>query len=118
MRLIISFVFFIAFLASTIEIYASTNIFSESESLGSATEEKKTDEFSLWEESERSFSEGGSSFFDKSDDWKLYAPPPGEEGNPQKIAPLGGSDLYFLLSAGLVFGLTGCVRRRKRIAGA
>lgn len=31
------------------------------------------------------------------DDWHLYAPPPGEDGNPQKIAPLGNYDIAALL---------------------
>jgi hypothetical protein len=120
MRLIIKLVVSVVFFASTVEIYASSNILSESEpaSSGFTTEGKtKTDESSFWEESTSPLSEEGSSIFEKSDDRKLYAPPPGEEGNPQKIAPLGGSDMFFLLSIGLFFGLIGCIRQRKHIVG-
>ncbi|MCL1943058.1 MAG: hypothetical protein FWF54_05865 [Candidatus Azobacteroides sp.] len=59
--------------------------------------EKKTkfDDAALWETgSKKTMSENIS----YDDDSKLYAPPPGEDGNPQKIVvPLGNSDVAALL---------------------
>lgn len=89
------------------EMYAA-NIFFESDSDQKETVwfEKKvrSEERSFWERSEADISEKKSiSFFEgliseEDDEFKLYAPPPGEDGNPQKIAPLGSSGtILFLL---------------------
>ncbi|MCL1942972.1 MAG: hypothetical protein FWF54_05425 [Candidatus Azobacteroides sp.] len=61
------------------------------------TEKKtKSDEAVIWEKNGQSFDSG--QIFSNDDDTKLYAPPPGENGNPQKIvAPLGNSDVAMLL---------------------
>ncbi len=75
----------------------------EEEVLSLQTEkESKIDKESFWEKV--TGSEDKSSILD--DEKKLYAPPPGETGNPQKIvAPLGSGDVivFLLLSALSIF---------------
>ena len=78
------------------------------------TEKKtKSEEKSFWERSEDSPKE--SAFFAElisNDDDKLYAPPPGEPGNPQKIAPLGNIDIIALLLLSCFY--SGYFYRRKK----
>jgi hypothetical protein len=59
----------------------------------------RSDEGSIWSNSDTS-EEGLFGGAKSDDDMKLYAPPPGEEGNPQKIAPMGSSDAVLLLLLG------------------
>ncbi len=87
--------------------YAASDIFSnekleDKEDLQLLSEKKtKLDEDNLWETTSTFLDEkqDTESLF-KDDDRKLFAPPPGEEGNPQKIAPslpLGNNDIVVLL---------------------
>jgi len=66
-------------------------------------------EDSFWEKSsdDVSISPNGKNVTTESDDERrLYGPPPGEEGNPQKIVvPLGNDELpFFLLLSVLAIG--------------
>ncbi len=57
--------------------------------------ESKIDKESFWEKITNADSKAS---IISDDDKKLYAPPPGEDGNPQKIvAPLGSGELAFFL---------------------
>lgn len=96
---------------SVFTAYGSGDLSKEGESFAGglfAEKETKSEESSsIWGASEESSSEG-SSFLDElisDDDNKLYAPPPGEPGNPQKIAPMGGSDVLTLLLMSVMFGI-------------
>ena len=96
---IISAVLLISF-TSLLKISASSIFFSESENeLGSfSTDEKiKTDEASFWEEAVLLLEKDDRPSSKSDDDFELYAPPPGEDGNPQKIAPLGNFDIIIFL---------------------
>jgi hypothetical protein len=82
-------------------------------------ERTNPEEAVYWEESRKAEDPAGINSFagllEKNDNDKLYAPPPGETGNPQKIvAPLGTGDvaLFLLLSAvGLIHRLKGFKRK-------
>jgi hypothetical protein len=82
---------------------SSSSLFTEKES--------KLDTDRFWEKV------SGSATYKNAvsdDDTKLYAPPPGETGNPQKILSLGNADVTaFLL---LSFFTAGCYLVKRRHA--
>ncbi len=88
----------------------------EEEILSLETEkESKIDKESFWEKITNSDSKTS---IISDDDKKLYAPPPGEPGNPQKIvAPLGsGEIMFFLLLSVLTIGFYRKKRQKQTIS--
>lgn len=74
-------------------------------------DEKKISKKSVFWDADDKFEDIGSDFL-ASDDDRLYAPPPGDSGNPQKILSFGNSDVaVFLL---LSFFSVGYFFRQKR----
>lgn len=59
--------------------------------------ENKSEKFVFAEDIDGETAKDQSNDNISSDDWGLYAPPPGEDGNPQKITPLGSSDVTVFL---------------------
>lgn len=57
--------------------------------------ENKIDEESFWEK--LTDTSDGKNIIGDEDDKILYAPPPGEDGNPQKITPLNNCDVIVFL---------------------
>ncbi len=71
--------------------------------------ESKIDKESFWEEITNS--ESKTSII-SDDDKKLYAPPPGEPGNPQKIvAPLGSGEIAVFLLLSFFSAIFYCRKR-------
>jgi hypothetical protein len=83
--------------------------------------EKKSifDESAVWEKSDKlSESKQSSENMFSDDDNKLYAPPPGENGNPQKIVvPLGSADVTVFLLMSFIMAGYYCTKRNKQHGG-
>lgn len=104
-RLIFFSGFVLLFLLTNLNVHASVIIFSEDKAFSKEKEESffsekrsHTDKRNFWGEEDNSIYEDNifESIAD-SDDPVLYAPPTGETGNPQKIAPLGAADVLILM---------------------